>query len=241
MHNTSTLYNQIWNGTHTVKTVAEIQTVQNNETVYVELDDTQLYSVKTTGSLFSESNPSIGNFVSRELDMTFIPPDAEIPRMARIRLFVYITDGSRNSERIPKGTFYIDTRKYNDDKSKMMVHCYDAALKFDADFDGSLLAWPAKAEDLVQAVSLSAGVPLEANVQNFIKQFSYRSVPLIPNISKRELLASLACMFGANFAINDNGELQIYPLNTEVDEVDFYYLVDENSNRITMGGDYIIV
>lgn len=241
MHEVSQTYKDLFDGLHDVVTVAEIETEQNGATVYEEIETDGLYSVSTSGSLFPDQSPSIGNFCAREADITFIPPSGTIPRMARIRLFVYLTDGETESERIPKGTYYIDTRSFTQDKTKMTVHCYDAALKFDEDFSASNLAWPAKAEDVVQSVAASVGVQLAPNVIGDIKKYTYRDVPLITNITKRELLSNIACMFAANFAMDDNGRLQMYPLNIEVEDVGYDYLADENGNIIVMGGDYIVV
>lgn len=243
MHTVSALFEELYNGLHTVKPVVELQTVQNGETVYVELEADKLYSVKTSGALFPDRSPSIGNFCAREVDIVMIPPTgATIPRMARLRLFVYLTDGERVSERVPKGVFWIDTRSYNKGKTKLSLHAYDAALKFDADFDASTLEWPAKAEQVVVVLAQSVGVNIREGVLDYIANtFVDRDVPLMPNLTKREIMCGIAAMFCANWTISDEGTLDLVPLNTTPEIADIIYLADELSNRITIGGDTIIV
>lgn len=242
MHSVSQTYEDLYDGLHTVIPIVELETIQNNETVYVELGPSSLYSIKISGSLFPDRSPSIGNFCAREADIVLIPPEyATIPRMARVRLFVYLRNDSTESERIPKGTFYIDTRAYDKAKRKMSIHVYDATLKFDADFDSSNLAWPAKAESVVQEIAQSVGVPLANNVVSYIQSFLERDVPLMPNFSKREVLQGIATMFCANWTITDSGELDLVPFNTFPEAADTNFLSDEDGNRITIGGDRIIV
>lgn len=242
MHDVSQTYQDLFDGLHTVMTVVEIETEQNGETVYEELEVDSLFSVKTDGSLFPSRSPSIGNFCAKKATIALIPPDdAVIPRMARIRLFVYLTDGSTQSERIQKGTFWIDTRSYDKSKSKMTVTAYDAALKFDSDFDSSSLAWPAKAEDVVTEIAQSVGVELKDGLTNYIRTFLERDVPLMPNMTKRDILRGIATMFCANWTITDDGKLDLVPFNTFPESSDTVFLADEHGNRITIGGDRIIV
>lgn len=242
MHSTSSLYDSIKSGNHTVRVVFEIETVTGGETEYVELDESKIYSLKTSGSVFPDEKPSIGNFCAREIDAVFEPPVGKvIPKCAQMRIFTYLDNGTQQSERIPKGVFYIDTREYNADKTKMMVHGYDAAIKFDVDIDDTDFDWPAGVSNLVLTLARSVGVSvvMPPELINLLSTNIYK-VPLTI-CTKREMIGYIAAGIGCNAVIDDRGRLtflflRIDPADTEID-----YLSDENGNNITIGGDRIIV
>lgn len=242
MHSTSTLYETIKSGLHTVRVILEIETLTNGTTEYVELDESKIYSLKTSGSVFPDEKPSIGNFCAREIDTIFEPPTGKtIPKQARMRIFTYLDNGTQQSERIQKGVFFVDTREYNADKTKMIVHGYDAAVKFDSDFDSIDISWPSEASYAVFKIAQSVGVPVGNTVSSIVTASKYRTVPLLTNVTKREYLCAVACQFCSNFYIDDMGRLQMLLLNTGGGDVAVYYLSDENGNYITIGGDRIIV
>lgn len=241
MHSASTAYNNITSGLYTVKTVVNIQTINNGSTEYVMLNDDKLYSVKTSGSLFPERQPSIGNFVARECDLIIEPPQNTIPKMARIGLFVFVSDGVNNSSPIQKGVFFIDTREYTKNKDKMIIHGYDAALKFESDYDSSNLSWPAYPLDIVREIASSVGVTLDDRTTAYMSQFIHYKIPLQTNITKRDMLKGIAAQYCGNWTITDEGKLLLVGLNTGSDDVHLNYLVDENGNRLAYGGDRIIV
>lgn len=242
MHSTSTLYETIKSGLYTVRVILEIETVTDGTTEYVELDESKIYSLKTSGSVFPEGKPSIGNFCAREIDTIFEPPTGKtIPKQARMRIFTYLDNGTQQSERIPKGVFFIDTREYNADKTKMMVHGYDAAVKFDSDIAETDFEWPVDVSNLVLALahSVDVGVVMPVDLINLLSTNIYK-VPLTI-CTKREMIQYIAAAIGCNAVIDDKGRLTFLLLRIDAAEVDTYYLADENGNYITIGGDRIIV
>ena len=52
---------------------------------------------------------TIGNCIAKELNLVLRNP-GEIPRMAEIRMEFRLNSGTQQSEWLPKGTFFIDTR-----------------------------------------------------------------------------------------------------------------------------------
>ena len=241
MHSVSNTWTALYNGIHTVHTVAEIETVSIGTTQYVELGDDKLYSVKVTGSLFPDREPSIGNFVSREVDLVIEPPQNTIPRTARIRLFVYLQNGNTVSERISKGVFWIDTREYTQDKGKMLIHGYDAAMKFESDFDSSKLFWPSYAINIVNELASSVGVAVDSRTQTYMNQFINYKIPLQTNVTKRDMLKGIAAQYCGNWTITDEGKLLLIGINTGSDDIHLSYLIDENDNRLKCGDDRLII
>lgn len=242
MHSTSTLYNTIQKGNHITRVILEVETVVNGTTEYVELDESKIYSLKTSGSPFSERTPSIGNFCAREIDTVFIPPAGKtIPKQARMRIFTYLDNGTQQSERIPKGVFFIDTREYNDDKTKLIVHGYDAAIKFDSDIAETDFEWPVSPNTLILSLANSVGVSvrLPAELVTLFLTNVYR-VPLTI-CTKREMIRYLAAAIGCNAVIDDTGYLKFLTLKTDAESWDVDFLVNEVGRRIVIGGARIIV
>ena len=242
MRQTSQLYKDILAGLNTMHTVVEIETVSNGATEYVEIGEDKIYSVKTSGSLFPENKPSIGNFVSRELDLIIEPPEnVTIPRRARIRLFVYAKNDSEQSERIPKGVFFIDTRDFNINKTKMMIHGYDAALLFEEDFSSNNIVWPITGVNLAIRIANSVGVSVGAGVIEAAQSFPNTMVPLQIGKTKREIMCEIAAAYCGNWIIDDQGWLRLVNLNTNPQDRVYQYLADENGNAILLGGERILV
>ena len=242
MHSTSELYETIKSGLHTVRVILEIETVTNGTTEYVELDESKIYSLKTSGSVFPDEKPSIGNFCAREIDTIFEPPVGKtIPKQARMRIFVFLDNGTQQSERIPKGVFFIDTREYNADKTKMMVHGYDAAIKFDTDIAETDFEWPVGVSSLIINLAHSVGVStvLPVDLMTLLSTNIYK-VPLTI-CTKREMIRYIAAAIGCNAVINDEGKLTFLFLRIDTVDTVTYYLSDENGVHITIGGVKIIV
>ena len=85
----------------------------------------QLVEVKTTSALMSGDN-LIGNCIASTLDIKIRNPNT-IPRMAQIDIKVRLDDGETQSEWLPKGTYFIDTRAIED--NVLHIVAYDAMLK----------------------------------------------------------------------------------------------------------------
>lgn len=243
MHTTSTLYETIRNGLHTVRVILEVETVTDGTTEFVELDESKLYSLKISGSVFPDEKPSIGNFCAREIDTVFEAPVGKtIPKRARMRVFTYLDNGSEQSERIQKGVYWVDTREYNADKTKVIIHGYDAAVKFDSDIDNTDIEWPTKsAVNLVIALCGSVGVGVDSSVVEILNRFvTGFEIPLLI-CTKREMISFIAAACGCNAYIGDNGRLYFMYLRVDPNDIEYGYLIDESGNNITIGGDRIIV
>ena len=97
-----------------------------------DLQEGQLYGVTISGGLFSTQSFTIGSCVSREIEVRFILGNAQIPRMAKIQPEVrLVNDAGGESEWIPKGTFWLDTRELDRTTGIMTIRGNDAMLKGD--------------------------------------------------------------------------------------------------------------
>ena len=201
-------------------------------------------SLKTYGSLFK--TVGIGNVIAREIDMSFIPAN-EIPRTAEIRPYIRVRLGDQVSEWIPKGVFYIDTRKKDDSTGVLTIHGYDAILLHGGEVylaDGDVGTWPRAADVVVNDLAARFGVELDE------RTVIYPDILVsFPNDwTCRELLGYIGVAHGGNWTVTDEGKLRMVPLWSipdydpdEPDTPETSLLIDEGGNHITFGGVRIIV
>ena len=203
-------------------------------------DEAMLVSMETDSRVFSEDTPTVGGCVSAEIDVEMLKPYGEIPKQARLAPYVRLTDGSRCSEWIQKGVFYIDTRKKKEDGSgvdKIVLHGYDAMLKAEQDYPSSALSWPAKDIDVVREIADFIDVPIDSRTVELMT-WGY-PVQYPGEYSCREVLGYIAAMYAGCFIANDVGELRLVALNGIPAET--RYLIAAAGQPIAFGGVRILV
>ena len=197
-------------------------------------DESILFELKTTGSMFSEAVPTVGCCVSGEIDVELIPPTGGVPRQARLVPYVRLTDGVRYSEWIQKGVFYVDTRETikGGSADRLRLHGYDDMLKTEQDYPASTLQWPAADIDVVREIAAFIGVELdERTVELMVHSYP---VQYPGQYSCRETLGYIAAMYGGCFVMSDLGELLLLPIFGIPPETN--HLVTHAGRAITFGG-----
>ena len=233
MHDTSDLYKEILAGKHTEEIKLRFSSIQ---TFFME----DLISVKVSRKVFPEDTPSVGGCRAGEIFVEMFNPKITIPRRQKMVLSSRITDGSRASEWLDKGSFYIDTRQVKDKDTpleRLVIHGYDALIKAEKDYPSSDMEWPAKDIDVVYEIADAIGVDVspetvEAMTDGFEIQYP-------ADYTCREALGYIAAMYAGCFIINDRGELHLVTLNGIPKET--YYLVNESRIPILIGGVPILV
>lgn len=191
-------------------------------------------ALKTYGKLFKTAG--IGNVVAREIDLSFVP-SGEIPRTAEIRPYIRVKLSDQVSEWIPKGVFYIDTRKPDSETGVLTIHGYDAILLHGGETylaEGDVGTWPRAADVVVN--DLAARFGLELDERTVIDPSVL--VPYPNDWTCRELLGYIGAAHAGNWTVTDAGTLRLVPLWSVPDET--FYLVDENGDYITFGGERIV-
>lgn len=193
--------------------------------------------------VFAEDQPGVGGCLAGELSVRLLKPDFDIPRMALVAPYVRATDGSRYSEWIPQGKFFIDTRETSDDDGipVMKLHCFDAMLKSEADYPNvSSHNWPSNAGRVVADIASAMGVSVDGRTYDVINAHPYGNIIGLPlGYSMREVLSQIASMYAGNFVMSYDGKLLLIPLNALPKETNF--LIDSQYDTITFGGDRILV
>lgn len=244
MLNTSALYDSLVSDPlHRFQAKVNINGVDYGESV--------LMSIRTSYRVFSESQPTVGGCLAAELEVVMLAPSAAIPRMATVRPYVRVTNGTQTSEWLPQGVFFIDTRQttHNDSGLDILtLHCYDAMLKAEADYPSTSISYPAKDYRIVQIIAQAMGLQssttahtgIDARTKTLMNNGSgIYNISLPVGYSMREVLANIAAMYAGNWIITYEGKLRLVTLTELPDET--YYLMDELFEAITFGGDRILV
>lgn len=230
MQSTSELYNTILTGgSYNVQSKVRI-----DGTDYAE---SELFSVKTVSQVFPDGKLSVGNCISREIDIEMKIPNVTFSRMASIQPFQRITNGTQTSEWIPKGKFFIDTRDVDQQSGRLTLHGYDSIMLAEADYPSTTHKWPTDDIVVVREVASKIGVQLDARTTGIIKN-GY-TVQFPGAYTMRETLGYIAAMYGGNFIMSDEGKLLLLPLSNVTDLSGF--LVTQNGDYLLIGGDRIFV
>lgn len=169
------------------------------------------------------------------ITFTQTPPAGEVTSFNALKQ--WFEDGWEYSEWIPKGTFYIDTRKLDTETGVLTINGYDAMLKSEVQFlqDGDTGEWPRASSVIVGEICELMGVELDERTEldDEIK------VPYPNDWTAREILSMVGTAHCGNWTITDAGKLRLVPLWSIPEAT--HYLVDQYGDPITLGGVRILV
>ena len=214
MQTVSALYQQIRSGPHYAERKINIAGTDYGEDVLVSLN--------TTGGLFADGTLSAGGAVAREIDVVLWDVDStSIPKMAKMKPYYRLTNGTQTSEWIQKGVFYIDTRVT--DSGLLTIHGYDDMLKAEQVWRPQGLTFPMSMQQAANVIAGLMGVELDSRcVFNSSYTVSYPA----NEYTLRDVLRFIAAAHGGNWIMSDIGELWLVPLNTLPAET--FLLCDED-------------
>ena len=200
--------------------------------------ESSIISMSTQKSIFSDSNPSVGNCIAGQITVDMIRPKGDIPRRARLAPYVRLTNGKEHSEWIQKGVFFIDHREYSGDENKrMVISGYDHIIFTEADFPSSTDEWPRMDIDVVRDIASAIGTSVDTRTTQIMDKGYKINYPA--EYSMREVLENIAAMYAGSFVTSDTGELLLVTMFGIPKESS--YLIDSAGFTITFGGDRILV
>lgn len=200
--------------------------------------ESSIISISTQKSIFSGSNPTVGNCIAGQITAEIKKPKGDIPRRARLAPYVRLTNGKEHSEWLPKGVFFIDHREYSgDENERMTVYGYDHIILTEDEFPSSTHTWPRKDIDVVRDIANEIGTSIDIRTAQIMNKGYKINYPA--GYSMREVLENIAAMYAGSFIMSDTGELFLVtmfgiPIETS-------YLIDNVGFAITFGGDRILV
>jgi len=193
----------------------------------------------TTLSEMFQKTPTIGKAVAAEISVKMLAPDADIPTMAELKPYVRAKNATQTSEWLQQGVFYIDTRetvKNERGDDILSLHGFDAMLKAEQLYAGQITGTSTDTQ-MVAEIARLMGLSVDARTCAIMNK-SY-SIPFPAGYTLREILGYIASMYVGSFVISDVGELRLVTLLELPPETN--YLIDQVGDRITFGGDRILV
>lgn len=207
-------------------------------------NNTRIVSATTRAAML-DSKLTIGNCIAKELHLVLrnISGMPTIPRMAQIRMQFRLNDGATQSEWLPKGTFFIDTR----DESYggvLTIDAFDPMLTAEQPFTqpGNQGQWPRSDITVVNQIASRIGVAVDARTTAIIVNNYQIPYPGYGDgaYTCREILGYIGTMYGGNWIITDENKLRLIILG-DIPAGDTNLLVDQVGDYITIGGHRIIV
>lgn len=201
--------------------------------------ETDLFSISTSHEMFHGS-PTIGSAVAGEITVKMVyPQNVTIPTMAKLLPQVRACNETQQSEWISQGVYYIDTRERqvtDYGESVLELHGYDAMLKAEQMYNGRITGDSTDIQ-MVNEIAYQMGVPVDSRTTALMT--AAYTIPLPTGYSYREVLGYIASMYVGCFIITDDGELRLVSITELPPETN--YLIDEQGDAITFGGDRILV
>lgn len=203
-----------------------------------EITESQIMSISRETPGMSENRPTVGGALSARLVATIIKPNFTIARMASIAVSVRACDASRQSEWLPSGTFFIDTRSHSKTSSALStitLTAFDAMMKAEADYPDTQHEWPYLDKNVVAEIAAAIGVTVDARTNKFLTSGYMINLP--SEYTMRETLEHIAACYGGNFVITKDNQLLFIPLYGLENQEKGYYLADENGNALEFGNE----
>ena len=188
-----------------------------------------LVSVTTDCGVFKDECPAVGNAVSGCITAEMLTPEDPIPMTSKMELFcraVSRQDGAK-SEWIPKGVFWLDTRKQELTDSGLhptiLLSGYDALLKAEVEYTPTG-QWPKTDKEVLDDICTRLGIHCDEQLGH------HYSVPYPADYTCRELLGFIAAAYGGNWIIDEHGDLVLLRLNRSTERFPL------DAQRVTAGG-----
>lgn len=178
-----------------------------------------------------EKAAEIGRCMAKELHLTLREPGA-IPRMAQIQVQVRLNDGTRQSEWLDKGTYFVDTRA-KDPFGTLTLNAFDPMLKAEQPYLelSELSQWPSPDSDVVDEIAGLIGVTVDSRTV-----LAGYDVPIPEqDWTMREVLGWIAASNGGNWVITGANELRLIAFGGSTS------LLGTDSSHALLLGDSIIV
>lgn len=204
----------------------------------VTYDKTTLISMRTSHQMFS-GKPEIGHAIAGEITAELLVPSVDIPTMAELRPYVRAVNATQQSEWLPQGIYFIDTRsqtKNEHGENVLTIHGFDAMLMAEQYYNGSITGDSTDTQMVAEIASL-LGVSVDSRTYSIMTN-AY-TIPFPSGYTLREVLGYIASMYVGSFLMTEEGKLRLVSLLELPAETN--YLIDNLGDVITFGGDRILV
>ena len=187
----------------------------NNVSYYGYDGESGIWSCETYPMLFDKL--SVGNCCSSTINLVLANPQT-IPTMAKMELYVRLTNGTLTTPWVRKGVYYIDTREWDAQHEFLTITGYDAMLKTEQNYftpPVTITGWPKTDAAVVSEICTRIGVELDTRTvlnKGYVVQIPAVSSDGKDSDTLREVLGWIGGMYGGNWCITDEGKLRLVPL-----------------------------
>ena len=155
---------------------------------------------------------------------------------------IFPTDSTEyvESEWIPQGTFFIDTREISanqDGLDVLTIHGYDAMLKTEQEYASNEAVGDNYDTAYVRAISNAIGVEVDDRTWELMGTGYIVPFPL--GYTMREILGFIAASYVGCFIMTDEGKLRLVSMTDLPAETNL--LIDSVGDVILVGGDAILI
>lgn len=172
-------------------------------------DEAGLVSVSKQHRLYVGNGPGVGGTAAAAYELV-LHTDNVLPRLSRIELFVSLAGGAEQSEWIPVGTGFSDTRKRDKIRGEWHVTGFDALLLAEQLYlpTGSEPGeWPRVCTSVVADICQRIGLTLDPRTA--LKEYE---VGFPGELTMRSILGEIAAMHMGNWTVTNAGMLYLVPL-----------------------------
>ena len=204
----------------------------------ITYEQNKIYSMVTRKKLFKDKKPKLGCAIAGEIEISLDDPARMFSRMASIKPYFRIKNATKVSPWYQKGQYYINTIIL-----VVVTFCIQFVTSTLAAYSLAFMEYRGKA---LVFVIIFMQIIINNNPSAYIEQDTISKLTAIARLvnfpaqySMREVLESIAAMYGGNFVMSDTGKLSLVGF-VSVRE-DTFYLVTETGIRITFGGTRILL
>lgn len=199
--------------------------------------ETDIVSLSTSGGAFPEAD--VGNCMSRQIDLVLRNP-GEIPWNAEMRVFARVRYEDQVSEWLPKGVFFIASRKEVQLAGTLKIHGFDAMLRAGAVWKIDPYAnWPMPQREAVADIAAQMGVEVDPRTMLTTEFPIDYPTDDVGELTMTDILEGVAVSNAGNWVMSDEGKLLLLRYGDIPEET--HYLVTEHGDAITFGGVRILV
>lgn len=193
----------------------------------------RIVSVKTSMKMF-DTDPTVGQAVSQEIEVSILNPPGEIPLMGVVVPYVRACNDTDVSEWIQQGVFHIDTRQVSDNNGAtvLTIHGFDAMLFAEQYYQDTGLNWSSGyVPDTSMVSSIAQIMDVDVDPRTWDVMTGNYQIPFPAQYTLREILCYIASMYVGCFIMNDVGQLRL---------VSILEMPPETNLLIDSAGDYIV-
>ena len=155
---------------------------------------------------------------------------------------IFPVDGEEyaESEWLPQGVFYIDTREVTanqDGLDVLTIHGFDAMLKTEQEYSSNAVVGDNYDTAYVRAIASAIGVEVDDRTWELMGTGYIVPFPL--GYTMREILGFIAASYVGCFVMTDEGKLRLISITDLPTETNL--LIDDVGDIITVGGDAILI